>query len=160
MKISFFVCVIALALSTSATAGIEERKAKQAKRILVESTNKSLIKTKKMCGNSKIKVRFDFRMNSAFMKANMDKLKTKHVVYAFADRNTSTMLSNLSKICAESEYKVEAAKLDTIFVSPSSDYTDMSGSFELSDDGKTLTVQLPTNPAVSLGYKKQIKAVW
>jgi len=156
MKIKLIIGVVALTLSANVMAGVQEKKAK---RELVEKTDKSLVKTQKACAN-KVKVNFDFKKYEAFMNANAEKLKTKHFAYAYAERNTSAMLYDLTSLCKDPDYKEEISKLATINVMPNSGYDDKKSEFKLSADGKTLTAQLPTNPSVSSGYKRQIKAVW
>jgi len=156
MKIKLIIGVVALSLSTSAMAGVQEKKAK---RELIEKTDKKLVKTQKACG-SQTKVSFDFKKYEAFMNANAEKLKTKHFAYTYAERNTSAMLYDLQSLCSDPDYKAEISKLATINIMPNSSYDDRKSEFKLSADGKTLTAQLPTNPSVSSGYKSQIKAVW
>jgi hypothetical protein len=159
MKTKLIIGFIALALSTSAFAGVAEKKAK---RKLIESTDSNLSSTQKKCGNSAMKVEFDFDKYKAFMKANAAKLGTKHFAYSYADRNTFQVLTGISDLCKDADYKEEIGKLKTIKVMPNSNYDDQKSNFKLSEDGKTLTAVLQTNSGTRSysDYVKQMKAAW
>ena len=159
MRTKLIIGFIALVLTSSAFAGVAEKKAK---RKLIESTNSNLTSTQKKCGNSQMKVEFDFDKYKAFMKANAEKLGTTHFAYSYADRNTYQVLTGLSDLCKDADYKEEIGKLRTIKVIPNSNYDDQKSNFKLSDDGKTLTAVLQTNSRTRSysDYVKQMKSAW
>jgi len=140
MKKITFVFLASL-LASSVSAGVAEKKARQAAEEGIASAQASM---KSACGNANVEVVIAWDQVDAMITKNSALIAEKNSksewIYAEVGDRTKATLEALGKICAEdADYKEEIAKLTKVSVTPKEKYDDVDSVFAL--DGTTLNVQ-------------------
>jgi len=135
MKKQLIIGVIATLLTTSAFAGVKEKKAMRA---ADESIAQQLEKVQASCGNPELAIAFAWDDYKAMMKANTDTIKKerykKQWVISHAGERAVASLEAMTKICQDDvDYKEEIASITSIMIKPKADLKDYDSEFNLDD---------------------------
>jgi len=141
MKKQLIIGVIATLLTTSAVAGVKEKKAMRA---ADESVAAQLIKVHASCGNDKLAVAFVWDDYKAMIKANKATIKKerykKQWVISQAGERAVASLEALTKICQDdADYKEEIAAVSSIMIKPKAELKDYNSEFNLDDTTINIT---------------------
>lgn len=161
MKYTLLTSVLLATLSTTAVAGVKDKKAIRAADAKVAE---QVIKTQKDCGIAKLDVVIawdKFKKMAADNKAVFEEKRyQKQWLMSHAGDRTASVLEAMGQICKDdADYKEEIALLTNIVVEPQAKLSDYRSSFVL--DGTTIKVtsgHYMTRRASD--YTKPIKALY
>ncbi|NQZ51632.1 MAG: hypothetical protein HRT95_16105 [Moritella sp.] len=161
MKNKIVLGLFIAAVSSTATAGVKDKKAIRAAEANIKT---AITKTIAACGNDDLEVNVEWDDYKDMIKSNKDAIakkryKSEWVLSHAGDRTVST-LGALAKICAsDADYKEEIANLSEIIVKPKAKFSDTSSEFSIDDDVLiTSSGHYTTRKAGD--FVKQIKAVY
>jgi len=161
MKNKIVLGLFIAAVSSTATAGVKDKKAIRAAEANITA---AVTKTIAACGNDALEVNVSWDDYKSMIASNKDAIakkryKSQWVISQGGDRAVST-LDALAKICAsDADYKEEIANLTNIAVNPKADFSDTKSEFLI--DGQVLTTNAghyATRKASD--FVKKIKAVY
>ena len=161
MKNKIVLGLFIAAISSTATAGVKEKKAIKAAEANITA---AVSKTIAACGNSDLEVNVSWDDYKDMIKSNKDAIakkryKSQWVISQGGDRTVST-LDALAKICAaDADYKEEIANLSEIIVKPKADFSDTSSDFSI-DDEVLITNAGHYATRKANDFVKKIKAVY
>lgn len=161
MKNKIVLGLFIAAVSSTATAGVKDKKAIRAAEANITT---AITKTIAACGNDDLEVNVAWDDYKDMIKSNKDAIakkryKSEWVISQAGDRTVST-LGALAKICAsDTDYKEEIANLTEIIVKPKADFTDTSSDFSVDDD-LLLTNAGHYTTRKANDFVKKIKAVY
>lgn len=134
---------------------IEIKKAEES----INTAKASLISS---CGMKEVTFKYDW---SSYDNYDYKKLRrSSDQIMRFTGALVVRLIEDLEEICTEGEYaemyKDELSKISMIKVSGHKEQELRDASFELGDDGKTLSMELHASSAYDSKFEKLIKSLW
>lgn len=144
MNTKLLSAIVLTSLSCTAFAGVADKKAMKNSESRAAGEIENM---QKICGNTSLAISFSWDKYEKMISANTEEIKKQSYksewVYGKAGDRAWTVLSSLKTICRDdADYKEAIAQISNIVVNPKEKLSDAKSSYSVSDDGKTITMEL------------------